>query len=595
MPDGNGLNFDTNLPSDQSSVKEGAAQIRALRTALRNWSGNNGEVAGSIFSANTAVATLTDNAIASSKLQAPENTVAPINAAPDIGANYNTYSAVAFNAKGQAVKAKKATLDELASMGSSKLAATNLAPSATATQFLRTNSTGTAVEWVSSSQVSKWETSQALSFTQGSYDTYLDINYNLYSAAWDGTRFAICGSRQNVRQSRELLAYANGGVTDNATTSIYDIGFRTDSAAVNSSATVQIVTIGYESGNATNPCVVYTATGTAANGIAGGTKRATSGSVMATARLNAVEYGGGSWVFAGNTGALYQITTGNIGTSGALGGTNGVNINSVSAGTQNLYDLKPNGSGLFVVVGAAGTILTYSPGGNATVRTSGTAADLRGVAYGNGRFVVVGNNGIVLTSTDDGVNWTSKNIGTTTFNSVDYGNGRFVIAGAGGKLLSSPDGTTWTDVSSRIYTLGDTVGTVAADLNRVVFCQNTWVVVGNAGTVLFSGDLPVVGWNVSIGVADKSWTTPVTYRVPNPLGAVPELVKVYLVCVTDQLGYVAGDVIPFTTWVHNVASPSSGVVTHGAIQVPDLTVVAATMTGINPSFWRVRLTAACLS
>ena len=59
MPDGNGLNFDTNLPSDQSSVKEGAAQIRALRTALRNWSGNNGEVAGSIFSANTAVATLT--------------------------------------------------------------------------------------------------------------------------------------------------------------------------------------------------------------------------------------------------------------------------------------------------------------------------------------------------------------------------------------------------------------------------------------------------------------------------------------------------------------------------------------------------------
>ncbi|KOX88937.1 hypothetical protein BVI061214_02360 [Thermus aquaticus] len=96
------------------------------------------------------------------------------------------------------------------------------------------------------------------------------------------------------------------------------------------------------------------------------------------------------------------------------------------------------GKGLFVAVGAKGTILTSRDGVSWTLRNSGTSRDLFGVAYGNGRFVVVGEDGTILTS-PDGVSWTARTSGTSKLlNGVTYGNGTFVAVGDYGTILTSP-------------------------------------------------------------------------------------------------------------------------------------------------------------
>jgi photosystem II stability/assembly factor-like uncharacterized protein len=56
------------------------------------------------------------------------------------------------------------------------------------------------------------------------------------------------------------------------------------------------------------------------------------------------------------------------------------------------------GNGLFVAVGARGTILTSSDGANWTKQTSPTDDLLIAVTYGNGIFVAVGRYGTILTS-----------------------------------------------------------------------------------------------------------------------------------------------------------------------------------------------------
>src|SRR5258706_576432 len=82
------------------------------------------------------------------------------------------------------------------------------------------------------------------------------------------------------------------------------------------------------------------------------------------------------------------------------------------------------GSGQFVAVGSAGTIVTSADGRSWAVRQSGTGSNLSGVAYGNGQFVAMGYDDI-LTSTD-GVNWVQSQSGTGwTISGVTYGNGQF--------------------------------------------------------------------------------------------------------------------------------------------------------------------------
>ena len=57
-------------------------------------------------------------------------------------------------------------------------------------------------------------------------------------------------------------------------------------------------------------------------------------------------------------------------------------------------------SGMYVVVGQSGTILTSTDGTTWSSQTSGTTQNLNGVSYGNNFIVTEGYNGTILTSSD---------------------------------------------------------------------------------------------------------------------------------------------------------------------------------------------------
>jgi hypothetical protein len=153
----------------------------------------------------------------------------------------------------------------------------------------------------------------------------------------------------------------------------------------------------------------------------------------------------------------------------------------------------------FVAAGYQGVILTSPDGVVWNGRSAATNVDLWGIALGNHQFVAVGLAGppgalpkgsTFLTSTD-GVAWTSRTAGEgnflagITYGNNPYGNNQFVAVG--NCILSSPDGITWTKHVS---------GTSIA-LNGVAFGKQTFVAVGNEGTILQSGLLipapPVLG------------------------------------------------------------------------------------------------------
>jgi hypothetical protein len=164
--------------------------------------------------------------------------------------------------------------------------------------------------------------------------------------------------------------------------------------------------------------------------------------------LSGVAYGNGLFVAVGAKGTILTSPDGVSWTKRTSGGNTLVRV--------------VHGNGLFVAVGAKGTILTSPDGVNWTARASGTDKSLFSVAYGNGLFVAVGIDGTILTSRD-GVNWTRRTLGGDGFNGfldVTYGNGTFVAVGAHGVILTSPDGVTWTPQNSRTgkWLLGVTYG-----------------------------------------------------------------------------------------------------------------------------------------
>ena len=183
-------------------------------------------------------------------------------------------------------------------------------------------------------------------------------------------------------------------------------------------------------------------------------------------------------------------------------------------------------SGLYIAVGASGTLLTSSDGTTWTSRTSGTSKDINNVHYGNSSFVAVGDNGTLLSSTD-GITWsdktsncgandneslwdvayggstwvangdngsiytydestcTARTSGTTVeFNELYYGNSTFVAIGSNGTILTSSDGTTWT--SRWFDTTYDFYGgayTASNDSGNIEF-----TVVGESGKLLSSSN-----------------------------------------------------------------------------------------------------------
>jgi hypothetical protein len=100
-------------------------------------------------------------------------------------------------------------------------------------------------------------------------------------------------------------------------------------------------------------------------------------------------------------------------------------------------------SGLYVVVGQSGTILTSTDGTTWSSQTSGTTQNLKDVTYSNNLFITVGGNGTILTSTD-GITWTSRTSNSTLeFRRVKYLNSKFIIISYDGNYFTSSDGLSW--------------------------------------------------------------------------------------------------------------------------------------------------------
>ena len=153
------------------------------------------------------------------------------------------------------------------------------------------------------------------------------------------------------------------------------------------------------------------------------------------------------------------------------------------------------GNGMFLVAGQRGYVGDYGPViSNLTILTSPEGVtwtpkpspcqigNFEAVAYGNGSFVAVGWNCSfsreVFTS-PDGVTWTQRNLNLPATNfqelrGITYGKNMFVAVGRAGSpdvplILTSPDGVTWTQRTSPATSLL---------LERVTYGNGIFVVVG---------------------------------------------------------------------------------------------------------------------
>lgn len=140
------------------------------------------------------------------------------------------------------------------------------------------------------------------------------------------------------------------------------------------------------------------------------------------------------------------------------------------------------GGGVWLAVGEDGLILSSVDATNWTYRFSATRSALNSVAYGDGAFVVVGRlaegSTVVLRSTDgSGADWNRQLLyGMDAERSVTYANGAF-LAGGSTSLARSLDGLNWTQTLR-----------VGSQVEALVHAEGRTVAVGADGLVLMSAD-----------------------------------------------------------------------------------------------------------
>lgn len=184
-------------------------------------------------------------------------------------------------------------------------------------------------------------------------------------------------------------------------------------------------------------------------------------------RLWGVEYGAGLFVAVGATGTVLTSPDGLTWTQRA------------TPTTETLWGLK-YGCGRFVVAGHNGVILTSTNGIDWESSASGVTAHLTDVAFAGETCVVVGNFNTILTSLRGEGPWTVQPVNTTNhFQDVIYGGGYFVASGTAGLIATSPDGLTWTVRDS-----GTTNG-----VPMTAYGNGVWVVGGEKGILLKSTNL----------------------------------------------------------------------------------------------------------
>lgn len=174
------------------------------------------------------------------------------------------------------------------------------------------------------------------------------------------------------------------------------------------------------------------------------------------------------------------------------------------------------GDGRFLAVGTGGILSASSDGLNWSQSDLGISTTLNGIAYGNGTAVVVGDSGLWAASSD-GVKWTLQETSTLRpLVDITYGNGRFVAAADQGEFLISVNGEI-TVIQTSSFSRGVTFGggsyvgvggrsvrgsiiistqgidwprpqRTAAILNGVAYGKNSFVAVGNVGSILTSSN-----------------------------------------------------------------------------------------------------------
>jgi hypothetical protein len=158
------------------------------------------------------------------------------------------------------------------------------------------------------------------------------------------------------------------------------------------------------------------------------------------------------------------------------------------------------GTGLrFVAVGAGGASLVSTDGVTWTAGAAfnPAASNLRAVAVQAGVFIAVGDGGVAQTTTD-GVTWTARASNSTqTLQGIASSGDRVIAVGDNGTIVRTVDqGATWELVPvSGTPALKDIgYGNFNNNFGSPTTALNTWVAVGDAGTVLYSVDAGTT-WN----------------------------------------------------------------------------------------------------
>ncbi|MCP5520794.1 MAG: putative Ig domain-containing protein [Verrucomicrobiales bacterium] len=117
---------------------------------------------------------------------------------------------------------------------------------------------------------------------------------------------------------------------------------------------------------------------------------------------------------------------------------------------------------------------------------SGVSAGLKGVTYGSGVFVAVGADGTILRSADHGWTWQDRSDPEVTMDwmlDVAYGNGVFLATGGGSILISEDLGLTWRRA-----------GDLADYCTGLAYGNGRWVASGEAA--VWASTSNGAGWSI---------------------------------------------------------------------------------------------------
>jgi len=200
----------------------------------------------------------------------------------------------------------------------------------------------------------------------------------------------------------------------------------------------------------------------------------------------------------------------------------GLNWTPRVSGTANSIQSVAYGNGLLVGVGWSGTVITSTNGTDWISRNPATNVSMMQVVYGNGVFVALweSQDGSILVSTN-GADWQIRDCGATDWVwGLGSGDGMLFVVGRQ-SLLVSTNGSDWFTLGSGIFPWYDTgnlkyahgtflivcgSGDIYAstnatdwvlhntgcgqDLSGLAYGNNTFVAVGEGGTILQSAPTP---------------------------------------------------------------------------------------------------------